>query len=123
MKISKKVVWLTLLFITVGVVIARLCGDLPIPYVYNGTGNQAPNCYGYAQARAFGKEDGDPECDPAKVFAQKIYTQYFPYEGGSSLSGIYAGCIVVFGEERDHPDGHAAYVVYVPNPLTEQNKG
>ncbi len=71
-------------------------------------------CWGYAQGRAFGRYDGDQECNPAKTYVSQIDENNFPYVSGASLSGIELGDIVVFGTIRQGENGHAAFVVYIP---------
>ncbi|MBC8182652.1 hypothetical protein H8E88_16250 [candidate division KSB1 bacterium] len=108
---------LSALLFVAAIVVAKICGHIPIWHQHEE--GQYGNCYGYAQGRAFGKESGDLECDPNTTFANEIDTEYFPFEEGSNLTNITEGCIVVFGEDRSDPNGHAAYVTYVPDPLND----
>lgn len=95
-------------------------GHIPIAHGHvNGSApyNNAPASsiyWGYAQGRAFGRYDGDQECDPAKTYASQIDEGNFPYVPGASLSGISLGDIVVFGTVRQNQYGHAAFVIYIP---------
>lgn len=80
-------------------------------------------CWGYAQSRALGKEPGDEECDPRQTYIYSINESVFgSMISGSSLSGISYGDIIVFGQIRGGTAGHAAFVVWVPTPLTSQNR-
>ncbi|KAA0230329.1 T9SS C-terminal target domain-containing protein [candidate division KSB1 bacterium] len=95
-------------------------GHIPIAHGHPGGTypyNNAPAssiCWGYAQGRAFGRYDGDQECNPAKTYASQIDENNFPYVSGASLSGIELGDIVVFGTIRQGANGHAAFVIYIP---------
>ncbi len=75
-------------------------------------------CYGYAMARALGKTTGDVFCPPEITYVTNgIDESLFPYVDDPTLQNIKVGDIVVFGQIRSQNKGHAAFVVYVPNPL------
>jgi len=96
--------------------------DYPESHIPESHLHDSNNCYGYALGRANGKTSGDAFCDPRTTFAYSIPSS-FPFVEDSELEGIKVGDIVVFGEIRQHPHGHAAYVVSVPDPLTVNNIG
>lgn len=95
-------------------------GHIPIAHGHPGGTYPYDNapypsiCWGYAQGRAFGRYDGDMECDPAKTHVAQIDASNFPYVPGASLSGIALGDIVVFGQVRQNEYGHAGFVTYIP---------
>jgi len=97
-----------------------LGGHIPIAHKHPPS-DSLPNCYGYAQGRAFQKLAGDIECDPVQTYAYQIYESYFPYTADVNLSQIRVGDIVVFGSVRNGGSGHAALVVEVPSPLILNN--
>lgn len=78
-------------------------------------------CWGYAQARAFGKFSGDNYCNPDNTYSDHIYEDYFPFvssDDDPDFSGLECGDILVWGSApRGGLSGHAAYVVFVPYPL------
>lgn len=117
---KKKFSLLTILsiviLISVGMMLSETMGHIPITHHH-----QTSICWGYAQGRAFGKTSGDAECDPVQTYAESIDETHFPYTPGASLAGIQPGDIVVFGQIRSGPNGHAAFVVEVPIPLVVDN--
>ncbi len=67
-------------------------------------------CYGYATGRAAGKLAGDSICNPLTFYQNTINTAFFNFFAETSLSGLQSGDIVRFQD-------HAAYVIYVGNPI------
>lgn len=94
--------------------------DYPESHIPESHLHDSNNCYGYALGRANGKTSGDAFCDPRTTFAWSIPSNFIFVED-SDLEEIKVGDIVVFGEIRQHPYGHAAYVVSVPDPLIVNN--
>lgn len=100
--------------VAVGILFAEtMMGHIPISHDHSTS-----ICWGYAQGRAFGKSEGDAECDPVRTYADKINESYFPFISDPSLEGIKPGDIVVFGQIRQGLQGHAAYVIEVPTTGT-----
>ena len=99
-------------------------GHIPIAHQHPYDGAPYNSiCWGFAQGRAFGKDVGDPDCDPAKTYIDRINENSFSFVAGSALTGIKYGDIVVFGNApRNGLNGHAAFVISVPDPLTSQNR-
>lgn len=114
---KKKLISIAIILATAGMIFGVVSGHIPIAHVHTDS-----ICWGYAQGRAFGKTAGDAECDPAHTYADHIYENYFPLVLDPTLAGIKIGDIVVFGEGiRAGGNGHAAFVVGVPNPLVINN--
>lgn len=115
-KVFTTVLFIIFVLISASVLLSEVMGHIPINHDHSSS-----ICWGYAQGRAFGKSSGDSDCDPRTTYTDKINESYFPFVSGSSLTGIKPGDIVVFGQVRQGLQGHAAYVVYVPNPLVIDN--
>ncbi|MCI0555817.1 MAG: hypothetical protein L0287_33135 [Anaerolineae bacterium] len=106
-------------------------GHIPIPHGHPGGEppyDYAPYnsiCWGYAQGRAFGKDSGDPDCDPDETYAMKIYTSHFEFKSWTqNFQNIARGDIIVFGSGvLSDLNGHAALVTSVPSNLSGQNIG
>ncbi|NUM76132.1 hypothetical protein HUU40_17340 [candidate division KSB1 bacterium] len=92
------------------VLASTMGGHIPITHNHNNS-----ICWGYAQGRAFGKDDDDEECPASETWANAIDENYFPFTASSTLSGLQVGDIVVWAENgvRAGLQGHAAYVTAI----------
>lgn len=92
------------------VLASTMGGHIPISHNHNNS-----ICWGYAQGRAFGKDDDDEECPASETWANAIDENYFPFTASSTLSGLQVGDIVVWAENgvRAGLQGHAAYVTAI----------
>ncbi|MBI4428073.1 MAG: right-handed parallel beta-helix repeat-containing protein [Ignavibacteriales bacterium] len=89
-------------------------GHMPPPHDHHTS-----ICYGYAMARVYAK-NSTLECNPALCYANGMDANYFTDHPGSSLIGIQDGDIITW-TSNSGSNGHAAYVISVPQPLVVGN--
>lgn len=86
--------------------------------ICGGSAHSTSICWGYAQARSFGRSWSDSRCAAGTLYLTGIQTAFYDWYAGSGLTGVQSGDIITFTY------GHAAFVTQTyPNITVDQVPG